>query len=145
MVNAHRGGVRVESELGKGTCFTVVFPTSEQPRADKPEPPSEGRLRAGATVLVVDDEYEVRDVVKDMLTARGMRVLTAEDGPRAVEIFKQHANTIDVVLLDLAMPGMNGEEVLREIQAIRPDTKVIVSSGFTNNGIIEFTGTPAIR
>ena len=130
VVRAHRGGVSVDSQPGKGTRFTVVLPAMEQPVVEKDPLRPEPRLKAESTVLVVDDEFEVRDVVKDMLTARGLQVLTAEDGDRAIEVFKQHADSIDVVLLDMAMPGKSGDEVLQEIAAIRPDARVIVSSGF---------------
>lgn len=135
VVRAHRGGVSVESGLQKGTRFTVVLPALEQPVAERNARRPQPRLEAGSTVLVVDDEHEVRDVVKDMLTERGLRVLTAEDGSCAVELFRQHADTIDVVLLDLAMPGRGGDEALREILAIRPDAKVIVSSGFVEESV----------
>jgi len=134
VVRAHRGGICVESELRKGTRFTVVFPVLEEPVAAEKARPSQPPLAAASTVLVIDDEYEVRDVIRDMLTGRGLRVLTAEDGSRGVEVFKRHAETIDVVLLDMAMPGRSGEEVLQEILAIRPDAKVIVSSGFIEEG-----------
>jgi PAS domain S-box-containing protein len=136
IVRAHRGGVCVESEPGKGTRFTVVFPTpraSASPPATIPLP--HPHLAAGSTVLVVDDEYEVRDVIKDMLTSRGLHVLTAEDGAHGIETFKRHADEIDVILLDIAMPGRSGEEVLEEILAIRPGAKVIVSSGFIEESV----------
>jgi PAS domain S-box-containing protein len=130
VVRAHRGGIRVESELGKGTRFTVVFPALEDAVATEGAQQPQARLAAGSTVLVIDDEYEVRDVIKDMLAGRGLQVLTAADGTRGIEVFKQHAEAIDVVLLDMAMPGRSGEEVLQEILTVRPDAKVIVSSGF---------------
>ncbi|MFQ5805276.1 MAG: PAS domain S-box protein [Phycisphaerae bacterium] len=135
VIRAHHGGVRVESELRGGTCFTIVFPALEQPVAASSGPQPQARLAAGSTVLVIDDEHEVRDVIKDMLTGRGLRVLTAKDGTRGIEVFKQQADTIDVVLLDMAMPGRSGEEVLQEILAVRPDAKVIVSSGFIEEGV----------
>ena len=138
IVRAHRGGIVVDSQPGRGTRFTVVFPILKQPAAaPEPAPPPQSpvRCRKGTTVLVVDDEFEVRDVVKDVLTARGLKVLTAEDGTRAVEVFRAHADRIDVVLLDLAMPGKSGDEVLREILAIRPDARVIVSSGFIEESV----------
>ncbi len=134
IVRAHQGGISVESKLRKGTQFTVAFPVLKQPMAEK-RVQRPHRLGVGATVLVVDDEDEVRDVVKDMLTGRGLEVLTAEDGNRAVEVFKEHADAIDVVLLDMAMPGKSGDEVLREILAIRSDAKVIVSSGFIEENV----------
>ena len=130
VVRAHQGGVGVESEPDRGTCFSVVFPVLEDPAAQEPVGRPKARLKAGSTILVIDDEFEVRDVVKDMLTARGLNVLTAEDGNRGVEVFRRNADSIDVVLLDLAMPGKSGDEVLQEILAVRPAAKVIVASGF---------------
>jgi two-component system cell cycle sensor histidine kinase/response regulator CckA len=137
IVRAHRGAIAVDSKPGQGTRFTVVFPALIQPvpKEHTPRPEPRTRFQSGTTVLVVDDEYEVRDVVKDMLTARGLTVLTAEDGAHAVKIFNDHVDAIDVVLLDMAMPGKSGDEVLREILAIRPDAKVIVSSGFIEESL----------
>ena len=137
IVRAHRGAIAVDSKPGQGTRFTVVFPALIQPapKEHAPQPEPRTRFQTGATVLVVDDEYEVRDVVRDMLTARGLKVLTAEDGAHAVKTFKDHVDTIDVVLLDMAMPGKSGDVVLREILAIRPDAKVIVSSGFIEESV----------
>lgn len=137
VIRAHLGGIAVDSQRGRGTRFTIALPAVGQPATHKPTPPAHGPVhcRKGTTVLVVDDEYEVRDVVKDVLTARGVNVLAAEDGSRAVEIFREHADRIDVVLLDLAMPGKSGDEVLREILAIRPDARVIVSSGFIEESV----------
>jgi two-component system cell cycle sensor histidine kinase/response regulator CckA len=137
IVRAHRGGITVDSQPGRGTRFTVVLPALKQAVAPTPAPPPEpqARFHSGATVLVVDDEYEVRDVVEDMLSARGLKVLTAEDGVRALQVFREHADRIDVVLLDMAMPGKGGDQVLREILAIRPNAKVIVSSGFIEESI----------
>jgi two-component system cell cycle sensor histidine kinase/response regulator CckA len=141
VIRAHRGGVSVESELGKGTCFTIVFPVLESPVTQDQPQESSTRVSAGSTVLVVDDEFEVRDVVKDMLVARGLQVLTAEDGTRGVEVFRRHADSIDVVLLDMAMPGKSGDAVLQEMLAIRPDAKVIVSSGFIEESDAEQFGS----
>ncbi len=135
VIRAQHGAVRVESELGKGSRFIVVFPALRQPaHADQPAEPDR-HVHAGTTVLVIDDEDEVRDVIRDMLSYRGMRVLTAGEGEGGVELFRQHADEIDVVLLDMTMPGMSGGEVFERIIEIRPDTKVIISSGYSTESV----------
>ena len=135
IIRAHRGGIMVESRLNEGARFTVVFPTLTTTVAERPSPKPLKRVLAGRTVLVVDDESEVRDVVRDMLTGRGLQVMTAKDGFDAIEVFRQHADKIDLVLLDMAMPGKNGDEVMRDLIAIRPDVRVIVSSGFIEENL----------
>ena len=140
IIRAHRGGIMVDSRLNEGARFTVVFPALTSPVVEPPNKQPLRRLLAGRTVLVVDDESEVRDVVRDMLTGRGLRVLTAIDGFDAIDVFRQHADEIDLVLLDMAMPGKNGDEVMRDLIAIRPDVRVIVSSGFIEENLSEQFG-----
>ncbi len=135
VIRAQHGAVRVESEPAKGSRFVVVFPAARR-SARAPQPPAPPhQVHAGTTVLVIDDEDEVRDVIKDMLSYRGMRVLTAGEGARGVELFREHADEIDVVLLDMTMPGMSGGEVFEQIVSIRPDTKVIISSGYSTESV----------
>jgi two-component system, cell cycle sensor histidine kinase and response regulator CckA len=81
-------------------------------------------------VLVVDDEPAVRDVSKLFLEQNGYKVFTAEDGLQALQLFGEHSREIALVLLDLSMPGMNGEEVYRALRGIRPDLPIILSSGY---------------
>lgn len=140
VVRAHRGGVSVESEPERGTRFTIVFPVLERPVAAQTAHQPELHLESGSTVLVIDDEFEVRDVIKDMLTDRGLEVLTAADGTRGIEVFAEHADEIDLVLLDLTMPGKSGAEVFQELLAIRPDARVIVSSGFIEESVSSHFG-----
>ena len=134
IVNGHKGTLALQSAPAKGSCFTVYLPmvSIAQPKyllsADQP---ADQQLSDSATVLVVDDEEAVRKVASGFLEHAGMRVLTANDGEMCVEIFRQHADAIDLVVLDLTMPKMNGEEAFHAIQSIRPDVPILLSSGFS--------------
>jgi two-component system, cell cycle sensor histidine kinase and response regulator CckA len=135
IVRGHNGAIQVYSEKGTGTTFKVLFPVSPGTRtetAPEPVPPGktlEPRFEAG-TVLVIDDELSVRETARAMLERNGFSVRTAGDGREGVEIFREHADEIRVVLLDMTMPYMNGEEVFRELRRIRPRARVILSSGY---------------
>jgi len=86
---------------------------------------------------VVDDEEPVRDVAKRLLERECVKVLTADNGEQAIEVFRQHADEIAVVLMDLTMPGMDGEQAFHAIRAIRSDAAVILSSGFSEDTAAE--------
>lgn len=130
IVHAHKGAISVKSALGRGSCFTVLLPAAQGK-------PASGKTRDNAvlpqgtgTVLVVDDEVSVRKMVRQTLTRYGYEVLLASSGPDAIDILKRHPGDLALVILDLSMPGMNGQEVLPEIRKIRPGVKVIISSGY---------------
>ncbi|RMF79111.1 MAG: response regulator, partial [Planctomycetota bacterium] len=136
IVRAHRGGVRVESEVGRGTAFSLIFPTVDAPAAPPPQrPPAE--IPSGATVLVIDDDEAVRDVVGDILESRGLRVLSAGDGRSGLRRFRAHADELDLVLLDMTMPDMNGAEVFQEIVEAAPAMRVLVLSGYSEQNVID--------
>jgi PAS domain S-box-containing protein len=128
IVHGHGGGIRLESRPGAGTMFQVVFPISDR----KVEGTSEAALGdlCSGVVLVVDDDEYVRRGVRCALVARGYTVLSADDGRRAVDLFSEGGRQIDLVILDVAMPGMGGEETLRALRAFRPDVKVLLSTGY---------------
>ena len=91
------------------------------------------------TVLVVDDEDEVRDVMSDMLETLGLSVVTASDGAEAVEVFGESPDSFRAVILDMAMPTMGGAEALRALRAIRPDIPVIICTGYGQDQKLEGT------
>ncbi|HEY2018139.1 MAG TPA: PAS domain S-box protein, partial [Bryobacteraceae bacterium] len=140
IVRGHRGAIAIESVRGKGSTFRVLFPVSEAPIARHIPPKPEADLRGQGTVLVVDDEEIVRRLAQVALERRGYRVIVAENGRDALEVCAANPDT-SVVLLDLSMPVMAGEDCLRELHAIRPGLPVILSSGYTEaDAIHRFAG-----
>ena len=131
VVRGHRGAIKVYSEPSRGTTFKVLFPRTATERvAPIATGGASGHWRTSGTALVVDDDETVRTITIRALQTMGLTVLGAADGAEGVDVFRQHRDEIRVVLMDLTMPRMNGEETFREIRRIRPDAKVIVMSGY---------------
>jgi signal transduction histidine kinase/ActR/RegA family two-component response regulator len=135
VVEAHRGTVRLDSEAGRGTTATVRFPAvGEAPAA------TDGELRVGqqtATVLFVDDERSVRWVAQRVLSEHGYGVIAVADGYRAVDEFRRGKEAIDLVVLDLAMPGMSGLECSERLREVDPTARILVASGRVPGGDAE--------
>ena len=131
IVRGHRGAIRVYSELGRGTTIKVLLPVSKMTASDLvpvlPEAP--GTMR-DALVLVADDEETVRSIACQVLERSGCRTVGARDGREAVDVFRRSPEEIDLVLLDLTMPVMDGEEAFRIIRSIRPKVPIILTSGY---------------
>jgi PAS domain S-box-containing protein len=129
IVRGHGGLLTVDSRPGEGTTFRVFFPVARG--ASSENAVTRPALEQGSgTVLVVDDEDLVRTTARIALTQAGYRVVTARDGEEAVRIFHSQPDEIDLVLLDMTMPVMGGEEALRRIAELRPDVAVLASSGY---------------
>lgn len=130
IVRGYEGAIKVESDPGQGTTIRVLLPALDVAthRVDDAEA-AVPVLRHGATVLLVDDEPMVIDVTSIMLERAGLQVLAASSGQEAIDIFRNGGRKVDCVLLDLAMPGMNGDDVIKQLRKIDEDVPVILSSG----------------
>lgn len=144
IMRAHCGAISVDSQIDQGTTFRVYFPVSSSAIAAPPVAGEHGGTLAErqksphqTTILVIDDDEVIREVVQTILESRGMRVLIAADGPGGVATFRTHSDEIDAVLLDLNMPGMSGEQVLSRLVEVRSDVRVLVSSGFASDDTID--------
>ena len=139
IVKKHGGRITVESALGKGTTFHVYLPASRQSKL--PEKAEEGAVRPGTgTILVMDDEAEVRETTGNVLTRLGYNVVFASDGGEAVELYRQardEGRVFDLVIMDLTVPGgLGGKEALKKLRDLDPNVKAIVSSGYSNDPIM---------
>jgi len=130
IVKQHNGWINLESRVGKGTTFCAFFPEATGLQAAIRELPEAALPRSGKeTVLFVDDEELIRELGRQVLEVYGYKVLLAEDGQRAIDLYEKKRDAIDLVVLDLTMPQRSGMEVLRAIRMTDPDKKVILSSG----------------
>ena len=140
IVRGHKGALRVYSEPGKGTTFKIILPAGQavipaSPGASVAGSPPTEPWRGEGTVLLVDDEQTIRTLGTRMLSSLGFTVLTAADGREALKIYAEHRDEIALVLLDLTMPRMDGEETLRELRLLDPQVRVVMSSGYTETDI----------
>lgn len=131
IIRGHHGGIYLHSDAGKGTTFRVLLPVSGSPLPASAPMPVSAPWRTHGTVLVVDDEPSVRQLASTLLERLGFVVLTAETGEEGLEIFRAHPIEIDLVLLDLSLPGMDGAEVLEILRTERPTLRVLLTSGYS--------------
>ena len=130
IVKRHGGFVTVDSEPGRGAVFRLFLPASEKAvESRQPSPPPVTLRRGSGTVLLVDDDVVVRDTCRSWLLRLGYRVLEAGSGREAIDIFRANADDIDLVVLDVVMPGIAGMEVFSTIRSLSPGQKVLFSTG----------------
>jgi nitrogen-specific signal transduction histidine kinase/CheY-like chemotaxis protein len=134
IIKGHRGIIDVSSRKGSGTRFDIYLPASEREDEKEATIPATEAPAEGETVLIVDDEKTVLMVSTELLEALGYKVLAIGSGKEAVELYRQQKAKIDLVILDMVMLDMGGEEVFGAMKTINPDVKVILSSGYTLDG-----------
>ncbi len=136
IVKQSGGDVTVESEFGRGATFTILLPTQAAPAAVQDSSSARAVPSGTETVLVVEDEDAVRRIVKIVLESAGYRVIAARCGAEGLELAQAHDGPIQLLVTDVVMPEMSGRELAEQVTRIRPDTRVLYMSGYTNDAIM---------
>lgn len=135
IVNQLGGAIAVDSEVGQGTAFTIALRRASTPRAARSaaSTPPVAEAKATRTIVLVDDEDDVRSVMKSMLCQRGYRVLDAPSGADAIQLLAGHAGSVDMLVTDVLMPGMSGRELYEHLSRRHPGLKVLYVSGYADD------------
>ena len=136
IIKSHSGCIDVQSRPGKGTSFSIYLPVSDT-CPNKKEADDEQNQTGDETILLVDDEAMILEIGEQLLAKLGYRVLTAASGKEALQRFKSASENIDLVILDLIMPGFSGGETFDALYAIDPAVRVLLSSGYSVDGEAE--------
>jgi len=136
VVKASGGHLTMESEPGTGTTFHLFFPIVDEPDAAAQPPSRHSQTPGCETVLLVEDEEGVRALARQALESRGYRVLEAADGEAALQLCREHIGEIDLLLSDVVMPRMSGRELRQRVAKLSPHTRVIFTSGYTDDAIV---------
>ena len=132
IIKNHGGFFKVASRLGRGSQFSIFLPAIEVPAEGNREINQEP-IRGTGTILVVDDEKFITEITREWLSELGYKVIEAPSGSAAVEIYEELKNAVDLVILDVVMPGMDGGETFDRLQSIDPDVRVLLTSGYGFN------------
>jgi CheY-like chemotaxis protein len=136
IVKSHGGSVTVDSAPGSGTTFILEFPlhpAAELHDAAKKEE-ARSRTRGTETLLIVEDEEMLSDLLRGSLEALGYTVITASNGDQAMSIYESLGEDIDLVISDLGLPGISGRDLFLKIRALRPDARVVIATGYLDPG-----------
>jgi CheY-like chemotaxis protein len=139
IVKQNAGGIMVYSEPKHGTVFKIYIPAIPAVEAVVPAASAEGEDRdaelSNATILLVEDEDQVRRLARAFLERRGYRVVEAASGPEALNTLREYAGRIDLLLTDMVMPQMNGAALAERVKAMRPEVRILFMSGYTEGGV----------
>jgi PAS domain S-box-containing protein len=136
IIKGHKGAINIYSEPGKGSIFKIFLPASVTPVPNLTVNPNNTEWHGNGTVLLVDDEEEIRNLGSEILKMLGFEAITANDGYHALEILKRN-QSITTVILDLTMPRMDGEQTFSELRKLDPDIKIIMSSGYNEQEVTQ--------
>jgi PAS domain S-box-containing protein len=129
IVKTHGGSIEVESKVGQGTCFKIYLPAIDSREAETPAVDEDLYDGKGQLVLVVDDEMAIREITKESLETYNYRVMLANDGIEAIDIYAQHHQSIAIVLVDMMMPNLDTASIIATLKQINPEVKIVVMSG----------------
>jgi CheY-like chemotaxis protein len=134
IIKQHNGDISIHSETGSGTAFEIYLPMAEEGRENifepKIETPPAGK---GETIIVAEDEPQVRKSMRLILQGNGYKIIEAENGEDAARKFKENREAVSLILLDVIMPVKNGREAYEKIRGVEPDIKTIFMSGYTDD------------
>ena len=136
IVKQSGGFIWVDSELGRGACFTIYLPVEKGPIAQVLSAQAEQRQRGTETLLVVEDEEALRESICDFMGGLGYKVLAADSGQQALSIASEHHGRIDLLVTDVVMPRMSGRNLSQMLARLRPDLKTIFMSGYIDDAIV---------
>jgi CheY-like chemotaxis protein len=134
IIKSHGGYINVYSEKERGTVFTIYLPASEKQVVREKDAIPAPIVKGSGTILLIDDEKMILDVGIELLDELGYTVISAMSGKEAIEVFQNGRDKIDLVIMDMIMPGMGGGETFDRLKEIDPDIKVLLSSGYSING-----------